>query len=95
MRLGLGYLASYGVERLSPSLSATTDGVAVGSSSVSSLFNQQVSAVTRTVELTAPITLGTIALGMACALAGGLLAGAVGGWRAARLSPAVALRDLG
>jgi ABC-type antimicrobial peptide transport system permease subunit len=93
--VGLGYLASYGVEQLSPSLSATTNGVAVGSSSVGQLFNQNVSAVTRTVELTSPITLSTIALGMLCALAGGLLAGAIGGWRAARLSPAVALRDLG
>ena len=93
--IGVGYLASFAVEQLSPSLSATTDGVAAGASSVSGLFNQQVTAVTRTVELTAPITLSTIMLGMACALAGGLIAGAVGGWRAARLSPAVALRDLG
>ena len=93
--IGLGYLASYGVERLSPSLSATSSGVAAGASSVSDLFHQNVTAVTRTVQLTAPISFGTIALGMACALAGGLLAGAVGGWRAARLSPAVALRDLG
>jgi ABC-type antimicrobial peptide transport system permease subunit len=51
--------------------------------------------VSTTVELTAPISLGTIALGMACAVLGGLLAGAIGGWRASRLSPAVALRDLG
>jgi ABC-type antimicrobial peptide transport system permease subunit len=29
------------------------------------------------------------------ALMGGLIAGAIGGWRAARLSPASALRDLG
>ncbi|MGB8649022.1 MAG: ABC transporter permease [Mycobacteriales bacterium] len=93
--IGIGYLASFGVQQLSPSLSATSSGVAAGASSVGELFHQQVSAVTRTVQLTAPISLGTIALGMACALAGGVLAGAVGGWRAARLSPAVALRDLG
>jgi ABC-type lipoprotein release transport system permease subunit len=29
------------------------------------------------------------------ALIGGLLAGLIGGWRAARLAPVVALRDLG
>lgn len=93
--VALGYVASYAVERLSPDLSATSDGVAAGASSVGSLFHQQGGAVTRSVALTAPITLSTIAIGMACALAGGLLAGAIGGWRAARLSPAVALRDLG
>jgi ABC-type lipoprotein release transport system permease subunit len=93
--IGLGYLASYAVQALSPSLSATSVGVAAGSSSVSSLFHQDTSAVTRSIELTAPITVSTIALGMACALAGGLLAGGIGGWRAARLSPSVALRDLG
>ncbi|MEO6204110.1 MAG: ABC transporter permease [Mycobacteriales bacterium] len=93
--VGVGYLASYGVQRFSPELTATSSGVAAGASSVSSLFGQQASEVTRTIALTAPISAGTIALGMACALAGGLLAGAAGGWRAARLSPAVALRDLG
>ena len=93
--IGLGYLASFAVEQLSPELSATSTGVAAGASSVSDLFHQSTTAVTQSVQLTAPISLSTIALGMACALAGGILAGAVGGWRAARLSPAVALRDLG
>jgi ABC-type antimicrobial peptide transport system permease subunit len=63
---------------------------------VSGLFNQAAPvAVSTKVHLTAPISLGTIALGVACSVVGGLLAGLVGGWRAARLSPAVALRDLG
>jgi ABC-type antimicrobial peptide transport system permease subunit len=93
--IGIGYLASFAVEQLSPELSATSTGVAAGSSDLSELFHQSSGAVTQAVHLTAPISLTTIALGMACALAGGLLAGGVGGWRAARLSPAVALRDLG
>ncbi len=93
--IGLGYLGATAVEQFSPALTATSTGVAAGSSTVSSLFNQQVSAVTRDIALTAPITASTIVLGMACALAGGLLAGGIGGWRAARLSPSVALRDLG
>lgn len=93
--IGLGYLASLAVEQLSPELSATSAGVAAGSSDLSSLFHQSTGTVTRAVHLTAPISLTTIVLGMGCALAGGLLAGAVGGWRAARLSPSVALRDLG
>jgi ABC-type antimicrobial peptide transport system permease subunit len=43
----------------------------------------------------APLSPGVLLLGVAFALFGGLLAGLLGGWRAARLSPSVALRDLG
>jgi len=42
-----------------------------------------------------PLHPGTLLLGVVFALIGGLLAGIIGGWRAARLAPAVALRDLG
>ena len=93
--IAVGYVVSAAVGALSPELSATSSGVAAGASQVSELFGQTTSSLTRSVSLTAPIHLSTIVLGMACALAGALLAGAVGGWRAARLSPAVALRDLG
>ncbi|MFT4300049.1 MAG: ABC transporter permease [Aeromicrobium sp.] len=44
--------------------------------------------------LRAPISPQIIAIALGVAIVGGLLAGAVGGWRAARLSPAVALRSL-
>ncbi|KRV46959.1 hypothetical protein AQ490_09345 [Wenjunlia vitaminophila] len=44
------------------------------------------------VALGAPLTATTIALAVALAVAGGLVAGAFGGWRAARLRPADALR---
>lgn len=44
--------------------------------------------------LHAPISPEIIAIALAVAVAGGLLASAVGGWRAARLSPAVALRSI-
>jgi putative ABC transport system permease protein len=43
------------------------------------------------VHLTAPVTLGAIALAVLLAVAGGLIAGSFGGWRAARLRPAMAL----
>ncbi len=43
------------------------------------------------VHLTAPVTLGAIGLAVVLALAGGLIAGTFGGWRAARLRPAAAL----
>ncbi len=43
------------------------------------------------VHLTAPVTLGAIVLAVVLAMAGGLIAGGFGGWRAARLRPAAAL----
>jgi putative ABC transport system permease protein len=43
------------------------------------------------VHLTAPVTVSTIALAVALAIAGGLVAGLFGSWRAARLRPAQAL----
>jgi ABC-type antimicrobial peptide transport system permease subunit len=93
--IGVGYLVAAATHAFSPVLNASTTGVGAASS-VSALFNQaKPAAVSTAVRLSAPISLGTIALGMACALVGGLLAGSLGGWRAARLSPTVALRDLG
>jgi ABC-type lipoprotein release transport system permease subunit len=44
------------------------------------------------VALTAPVSVSTIALAVALAVGGGLIAGAFGGWRASRLRPADALR---
>jgi len=79
-----------------PGLSVTSTGLAVGASKMSGLLGQTTSAtVARTVHLTAPIHPLTIVIAFGGALLGGLIAGAAGGWRAARLSPASALRDLG
>ena len=44
------------------------------------------------IALSLPITGTVIALAVALAVLGGLIAGAFGGWRAARLRPAAALR---
>ncbi|MEU6378385.1 ABC transporter permease [Streptomyces sp. NPDC046909] len=44
------------------------------------------------VALTAPVSVTTIATAVGLAVAGGLIAGAFGGWRASRLRPADALR---
>ena len=43
------------------------------------------------VHLTAPVTIGIIIAAVLLAIAGGLIAGVFGGWRAARLRPAAAL----
>ena len=44
------------------------------------------------IALTAPLSVGVVIAAVGLALLGALLAGAIGGWRAARLSPAEALR---
>jgi len=43
------------------------------------------------VTLNAPVTASIIGLAVLLALAGGLIAGSFGGWRAARLRPSAAL----
>ncbi len=43
------------------------------------------------VHLSAPVTIGAVVLAVVLAIAGGLIAGGFGGWRAARLRPAAAL----
>jgi ABC-type antimicrobial peptide transport system permease subunit len=49
-------------------------------------------AQTVTVNLTAPVSLELVGMAVALALAGALIAGTFGGWRASRLRPADALR---
>ncbi|MDX3063004.1 MULTISPECIES: ABC transporter permease [Streptomyces] len=53
---------------------------------------RQTAARTLDIALTAPVSLTTILTAVALAVAGGLVAGAFGGWRASRLRPADALR---
>jgi len=52
-------------------------------------------ASTVAVHLSAPVTLTAILLAVGLAVLGGLIAGAFGGWRAARLRPAAALSKIG
>jgi ABC-type lipoprotein release transport system permease subunit len=44
------------------------------------------------VHLTAPLQPGAVVFAVVLAIAGGLIAGMFGSWRAARLRPAAALR---
>ncbi|MCU1577852.1 MAG: Membrane protein [Rhodoglobus sp.] len=55
---------------------------------------QQATATTTDVVLQAPLTATIIFIAVGLAILGGLLAGAIGGWRAARLRPAEALRSV-
>ena len=94
--VGVGAAICLIIGAIGPGLSVSSTGLAVGASKVSGLLGQTTSAtVARTVHLTAPIHPLTIVIAFAGALLGGVIAGAAGGWRAARLSPASALRDLG
>ena len=84
------------IAAVGPGLSVTSTGLAVGASSLSSLVGGSTTGtVTSLVHLTAPIHITTILIAFGGALVGGILAGMIGGWRAARLAPASALRDLG
>lgn len=95
--IGVGVAVAAAIGHFSPTLSATSSGVpGLAGSSLSGFFGQATSALTTTkVALHAPLHPTTLLLGVVFALVGGVLAGLVGGWRAARLAPAVALRDLG
>ncbi|CAI9386841.1 ABC transporter permease [Microbacterium sp. T2.11-28] len=55
-------------------------------------FGAQLGQTSADIVLSAPLSVGIILLALLLAVAGGLVAGAFGGWRAARLSPAEALR---
>jgi len=92
--IGAGVCAVIGA--VGPSLSVTSTALSVGASTLSNLVHQSnKGTLTSVVHLTAPIHGTTILIAFAGALVGGILAGMIGGWRAARLAPASALRDLG
>jgi ABC-type antimicrobial peptide transport system permease subunit len=94
--VGIGLIISAIVGAVGPGLSVTASGLNVGASTVSGLLGQTTVATHATVvHLTSPIQASTILIALGGAIVGGLLAGIAGGWRAARLAPAVALRDLG
>ena len=64
-----------------------------GVAAASAAFRRAAAATSHTVavHLTASVTIGIIVLAVVLAIAGGVIAGSFGGWRAARLRPAAAL----
>jgi ABC-type antimicrobial peptide transport system permease subunit len=94
--LGLGGAALIGA--LSPTLKATVAQAAQstgpGPGAFAAFGQGSVQAGSTAVSLGAPVGVGLILLAVALALAGGLISGAVGGLRAARLRPAEALRHI-
>ena len=102
--VALGYVATRLISTFSPSLQATVGATGLPTSRTGSFGGappggggaasdaMQSLSHTVTVYLHAPISLSLLAVAIALAVAGGLIAGGLGGWRAARLSPADALR---
>lgn len=92
----LGVAGSAIISAISPTLSATTGTSFAtgggGGPSGGPGGPPGASAHTIPVHLTAPLQGGTVALAVVLAIVGGLVAGAFGSWRAARLRPADALR---
>ncbi|WP_405950230.1 FtsX-like permease family protein [Streptomyces prunicolor] len=98
--IALGLAGAYVVTAISPTLSASLGSTAAGGRAGGGPGGggggfgggRQAAAKTLDVALTAPVNATTIALAVGLAVAGGLIAGAFGGWRASRLRPADALR---
>ncbi|MET1053374.1 MAG: ABC transporter permease [Mycetocola sp.] len=93
--VGLGAVLALNLSGITLGASATTSTMPTMGDRPGGFGPAAESAATTTdVVLSAPFSPLVILLAAAIAVAGGLLAGAVGGWRAARLRPAEALRSI-
>ncbi|MER5404226.1 ABC transporter permease [Streptomyces sp. NPDC002769] len=98
--LGLG--AAYAVTAISPKLTAELGSTGGGGAGGGGMGGgpggggpgRQAVKNTMEIALSAPVSVTTIALAAGLAIAGGLVAGAMGGWRASRMRPADALRSV-
>ncbi|MFE2056230.1 ABC transporter permease [Streptomyces sp. NPDC056465] len=100
--IAVGLAGAYAVTAVSPTLSAqlgsTGGGGGMGGGGMGGGPmggggpGRQTASKTLDIALTAPVSLTTILIAVGLAVAGGLTAGAFGGWRASRLRPADALR---
>ncbi|MEU2063101.1 ABC transporter permease [Streptomyces sp. NPDC013455] len=97
--IALGLAGAYAVTAVSPNLQAQLGGGTGGGNPGGGPGGGgglggpgRQAAKTLEVALTAPVSVTTIVLAVGLAVAGGLIAGAFGGWRASRLRPADALR---
>jgi putative ABC transport system permease protein len=98
--IALGLAAAYTVTAISPKLTAqlgstsTGGGQGGGPGGGQGGPGHQATQNTLEIALNAPVSLTTIALAVGLAVTGGLIAGAMGGWRASRMRPADALRSV-
>ncbi|MFI7008924.1 ABC transporter permease [Streptomyces sp. NPDC050145] len=100
--IAVGLAGAYAVTAISPTLTAELGAGGAGSTGGpggpggfgggGGTMRQSGAGKSLDIALSAPVSATTIALAVGLAVAGGLVAGAFGGWRAARLRPADALR---
>jgi putative ABC transport system permease protein len=100
--VGLGFAGVAIIDKIAPVLSATVPSASgafgtpqtvtgPGGAVSGSTIGGSAPHTTISVPMSASVTIGAIVLAVLLAVAGGLLAGSFGGWRAARLRPAAAL----
>ncbi|KFF58783.1 membrane protein [Cryobacterium sp. MLB-32] len=103
--IAIGLLGILAINLIAPTLTAgaaVTQGVGPGGAfgpggpgGPGGGFGQAaMAAATSEIALSAPVTVSIILIAVALSVLGGLLAGAIGGWRASRLRPAEALRSV-
>ncbi|WP_406284635.1 ABC transporter permease [Streptomyces sp. NBC_00209] len=96
--IAVGLAGAYAVTAVSPTLTAELGSSGGGGTRGGMMggggpgFGRQSASKGLDIALTAPVSLSVILTAVALAVAGGLIAGAFGGWRASRLRPADALR---
>ncbi|NED92862.1 FtsX-like permease family protein [Streptomyces sp. SID11233] len=97
--IAVGLAGAYAVTAVSPTLTAQlgSSGGGGGGAMRGGMMGgggpgRQSAAKSLDIALTAPVSLSIILIAVGLAVAGGLIAGAFGGWRASRLRPADALR---
>jgi putative ABC transport system permease protein len=105
--VGLGFAGVAIIDKIAPKLSATVPSASGafgtpqtvtgpgGGAGGALIGGPATGHTTVAVPMSASVTIGAIALAVVLAIAGGLLAGSFGGWRAARLRPAAALARVG
>lgn len=90
--IAIGLAGAYAVTAVSPTLTAQLGSTGGGSGRGGMGGGRQTASKALDIALTAPVSLSIILIAVGLAVAGGLIAGAFGGWRASRLRPADALR---
>jgi len=100
--LVIGFAGILAINLISPTISAAPSsesfgdgGPQMGGPGGGGGFMGAVQQTTTDIVLQAPVTVWVVVAAVGIAVLGGLVAGAFGGWRAARLSPAEALRSVG
>ncbi|WOF24342.1 ABC transporter permease [Microbacterium betulae] len=97
----LGLIGTTVINLVQPTISASSTATATGPGGEGGgmpgggMGGLDMSQAASDITLQAPLDIGIVLVAVVLAVAAGLVAGAIGGWRAARLSPAEALRSVG